>query len=383
MNVSVGLTGRSRILVCSSDAEALRTMETVFSSLASYDMVTETLASLMAKKAIDTDSFDIAIVDVGNGQILDDQRFVELRSKFGKAPLVFVSDELRTERMRQLIRLDGTDWMPKPLQSRMLIDIVNSITQRLKANANRVYAVVPCGGGAGATSVAIMLTHYLSRARKRAKPSAAVFDLDFSRAAVASYLNAGGSFDLSDVIGRPERIDLEFIDIIKKKHDSGFSVFSFESPALMTEQRGKEIVLRMLDIVAFQHDHTVVDLPSADTSWKDEVIAAVNATIVVTTNSVPGLQHAKAVVKRIADARGVATGCTVLINKVRGNFFNPGVRVKDMAKIFGDTPVIALPDEYSVMTEALNRGVLPSEVNSRSGFCKRIQALTEQVRVVV
>ena len=111
MNVSVGLTGRSRVLVCSSDAEALRMMESVFSSLAAYDMVTEQLSSLMAKKVIDTDSFDIAIMDVGDGQILDDQRFVELRSKFGKAPVVFISDELRTERMRQLIRLDGTDWM--------------------------------------------------------------------------------------------------------------------------------------------------------------------------------------------------------------------------------------------------------------------------------
>ena len=43
MNVNVGVIGRSRILICSHDAEALRVMSNVFSSLAAYDTEIESV----------------------------------------------------------------------------------------------------------------------------------------------------------------------------------------------------------------------------------------------------------------------------------------------------------------------------------------------------
>jgi pilus assembly protein CpaE len=380
MNANLGANDRSRILICSRDPDAIRVMDGVFSSLAAYDTIIEPLEQLLGRKTIETDGFDAAIVDIANGAVLDDPRFAEFRGKLGRSPVIFISSELPTERMRQLIKLDGTDWLPKPLQTRALIDTVNSVTQRLKANGNRVYAVLPCGGGSGGTCVSIMLAYYLSRAHKRNQPSAALFDLDFSRAAVSAYLNTDSNYDLTEVLGRPERIDLEFIDIIKRKHPTGFSVFSHESPALMTHPQGAEIVLRMLDIVAFQHDHTVVDLTSCEAKWTQQVLAAVNRVVIVTTNSIPGLQRAKNLVRRVSETRGDGKDIAVVINKVHGSLFNPGIKKKDIVRIFGQTSATVLPYEFQVLTEALNRGVLPIDVNPWSGFCGRIKQVADEVR---
>lgn len=383
MNANLQATGRSRILICSRDPDAIRVMDSVFSSLAAYDTAIEPLEPLLGRKTIETDSFDVAIIDIANGAILDDRRFAEFRSKLGRSPVIFISSELPSERMRQLIKLDGIDWLPKPLQTRALIDTVNSVTQRLKANGNRVYAVLPCGGGSGGTCVSIMLAYYLSRARKRSQPTAALFDLDFSRAAASAYLNSESNYDLSEVLGRPERIDLEFIDIIKRKHQTGFSIFSHESPGLMTHMQGAEVVLRMLDIVAVQHDHTVVDLPSCEAKWTEQVLAAVNSVVVVTNNSIPALQRAKDLVHRVSEIRGGNNNITVTINKVHSNLFNPGIKKKEILRIFGQVPVTVLPYEFQVLTEALNRGVLPLDVNPRSGFCGRIKQIAEEVRATV
>jgi pilus assembly protein CpaE len=227
-----------------------------------------------------------------------------------------------------------------------------------------------------------MLAHYLARARKRVRPTAALFDLDFSTAAVGAYLNIENSYDIKAVVNEPERVDLEFIDIIKKKHDSGFSLFSFECPDVVLSPRGTELVLRMLDVVAFQNDHTVLDIPAHETSWKEQVIAAVNSAVIVTTQSVPALQHAKETYKRIVEICGDQKDVSVMINKSRSGFFSSGIGRKGIEKIFGDIPVSVLPDEQSVMLEALNRGVLPVEVNSRSRFCATIAKLAEKVRVM-
>jgi pilus assembly protein CpaE len=377
MNMNLRTVGRSHILICSQDRDAVRTIDNTISSLAAFDTTVMPLDALLQNKPIDIDNFDAVIIDIGNGAVLDNPRLAEARGRFGKVPVIFVSDELAPERMRRLIRLDGADWLPKPLQPRLLIDTVTTITQRLKANANNVHAVMSCGGGAGATSVAIMLAYHLSRARKRGQPTVALFDLDFSQASISAYLNAESGYDLTDVLGKPERIDLEFIDLIKRKHQSGFSLFSFISPALMTSPNAAELVLRILDIATFQHDHTVVDLASCETLWNDNVLGAVNSAVIVTTNSIPALSRAKETLRRVAEIRGSEKNISLVINKVRAGLFSSGINQKDMQRIFGNTPVTILPDEADVMTDALNRGILPLEANPRSKFCSKVQVLAD------
>ena len=137
----------------------------------------------------------------------------------------------------------------------------------------------------------------------------------------------------------------------------------------------------MLDVVAFQHDHTVLDIPACETPWKEEVIAAVNSAVIVTNLSVPALQHAKDVYKRIVEICGDQKEVSVIINKSRGGLFGSKIGRRGIQKVFGELPVSVLPDEQSVMVEALNRGVLPVEVNSRSRFCKTIAKLADKVRV--
>lgn len=383
MNATVGVTGRSRILIASSDPDAVRLMNNTFSSLTAYDTVVETLEALMARKAIDTENFDIAILDIGDGTALANPQLASLRSKIGKAPVLFVSETLTPDRVRQLMRLDGMDWLPKPLQSRQLIETVNTATNKLKANANEVHAVMSCGGGSGATCVSIVLAWHLSRTRKRSQPTAAVFDMDFSRGPVAAYLNAEGQSDLSEVLSKPDRIDLEFIDIIKRKHASGFSFFSHQSPGMMTNARGAEIALRMLDVVAFQHDYTIVDLPSYETPWTRQLLSAVNSVVITTNNTIPAIQRAKDLVQHVAEIRGDTGAVNVVINKVHSSLFRSGIQKKDVERVFGTTPVTVLPYEHQIMTEALNRGVLPIEVSSRSGFVTKLGAVADSMRVQV
>lgn len=354
-------------------------MEGLFSSLASYDLKKCTQRELANSNGIDPETLDIAILDVGDGSILEDPEFLKIRSKLGRLPIIFISEELSQEKIRQLIKLDGADWLTKPLQKRILTDTINAITQRQKSGANKVHAVLSCGGGSGGSCVAIMLAYFFSRRRKRNQPAAALFDLDFSKADIGAYLNVENAYKLESVIGKSERVDLEFINVIKKMHESGFTLFSFESPQLTYSESGDELVLRMLDLVSYQHDHTVLDMSSYMTPWQQTIISAVDTVTIVSGTSLPSLQRAKHKFKQISTLRNSEKGLHVVANRMKRGLWGSQFGRKELAKLFDASALTILPDEQHVMQEALNRGMLPIEVNKRSNFCSRLHDLAEVI----
>jgi len=379
MNAEATKIGRSHVLMFSQDPQASRMMETVFSSLTSYQLTSCTLEELGKSEEIDPEAFDIAILDVGDGSVLDDPEFLRIRQSLGKLSVLFISDELNQQHIRQLMKLDGADWLSKPLVQRALTDTVSSITQRQKSNGNKVHAVVSCGGGSGGSSVAIMMAYYLSRKRKRSHPTAALFDLDFSKADIGAYLNIENSYRLENVMGKSERVDLEFINVIKKVHDSGFSLFSFESPQLTYSEMGPELVLKMLDLVSYRHDHTVLDLSSYMTRWQSTILSAVDTVTIVSGPSLPSLQRAKHRFKEISTLRNSEAGIRVVTNRIKTGFFGSQFGKKELGKLFDPSILTILPDEQHIMLEAVNRGILPSEVNQRSNFCSNVQNMSDAI----
>ena len=383
MNVSATIGGQTHLLVFSGDAEATRRLEVIISSLALFDAEVRDISTFARLKEQDLINYDIVIIDVDDGALLDSDEFKATRAGIGSTPVVFLSRALAPEQMRTLMRLDGADWIPKPIQPRPIVEALNSITNRLGSAKNIVHAVLPVGGGAGGTCVSIMLAYHLLRSRKREKVSSALFDLDFTTGFAGAYLNIENAYDLGSVTDHPERIDLEFVNLVRKSHKSGFSLFSFESPNIAVSPRSAELVLRILDVIALQHDYTVLDLPTGEAQWSDAVLRTVNSVTVVCNHVVPGLQRAKDIVRRLTELRGDNGGISVVVNRAKTGMFGRIVGKKEILKVFEGFPVTMLPDETATLTESLNRGVLPLEVHSRSKFSARLGILADAVREVV
>ena len=372
---------RPTILVVTDDNSAFETVESVFSSLSAFDIKRSSVSAFVNDKTLDADNFEIAIVDVGDGSWLTKKEFLAARDRARSMPIIFFSEALSSELMRLLIRLDGVDWLQKPVVKRSLIETVLAYTKKLKAAGGQVHAVVSTGGGCGGTTVAVTMAHQIALRRKKIGNSVALFDLDFSKASCGAYLNMPNEYNLDTVIDQPERVDVEFVNLINKRHASGLSVFSFYRPEIGILNQGRDLVLRMLDVVAFQHDQTVVDLPFYETTWKDTVLSSVNTVYIVTTTTVPGLEMAKIAYQRAARLRKSTDGIQILVNHHKRQFFGNEPGRKQVEKIFGATKVGFLPSEPDVMTEAVNRGVLPSEVNGRSSFGSSIASIIKASRI--
>lgn len=372
---------RIKVLIASADQTASDFMQNSLSALSQFDAEIVTPEALLARKAkTDQEQFDLFVLDAGDGSLLESSTAQELRRKFSGLPLIVVSEPLNDQRLRLLLKLNGSDWLKKPLDRKSFLEVVSTHAHLAQAGGNHVHAVVSAVGGAGGTSLAITLADTLTRARKKAQPSVAIFDLDFSTGACGNYLNALNDYDLRPVIANPSRIDLEFVDIIKKKHERGFSLLSFKQPGVVMSPNGAELVLRMLDVVSFQNNHTVVDIPYYETAWKDDILRAVNTIHLVTELTIPGLRQAKDVYARIKALRGEDFPVQVVANKHRTRLFAFGIGKKDTRKVFKQTSTVIVEDDWATLNEAVNRGVLPIEVNPRSKFVRQVEKLAEAVR---
>lgn len=370
----------TKILILSDDAAAASLMLDTFGSLSRYDVRHMALTALGEAGRFDPAQFNLIVLDVDDGEMLSRPELLAFRNRHRNIPLVVISEDLADDMLRLLFRLNGNDWLKKPLERRALIDMISTHAPTAGASDSRVHAVVSAVGGAGASVIASSLAHVLAQPTKNSTPRVDLFDLDFSSGSLGYYLNLVNDYDLKPVVANPSRVDLEFIDLVRKRHSGGFSLLSFRQPSVLLAPRGAELVLRMLDVAAFESDHTVLDVPYYHTPWKDDVLASVNSICIVTEMTIPALHQAKDLFVNLVRLRGNSEQIFIVINKYRTKLFSLGVRRQQADKIFKDTHAHIIAYDWDTLSEAVNRGVLPFEVNARSRFCGAVGKLGALVR---
>ncbi|MBB5535538.1 pilus assembly protein [Rhizobium giardinii] len=380
MTAHMNFAATTKILVLSDDAAAASFMLDTFGSLSRYDVRHMAVMAVKDAARIDVAQFNLIVLDVDDGEMLTHPELFAFRSKHRSTPLVVVSEDLPDDKLRLLFRLNGNDWLKKPLERRALIDMISTHAPTAGANESRVHAIVSAVGGAGASVIASSLAHVLAQPTKNSSPRVDLFDMDFSSGSLGYYLNLVNDYDLKPIMANPSRVDLEFIDLVRKRHPGGFSLLSFKQPSVLLTPKGAELVLRMLDVAAFESNHTVLDIPYYNTPWKEDVLGSANSICIVTEMTIPALHEAKELFLNLVRLRGNSDQIFVVINKYRTKLFSLGVRRQQIDKIFKDVRAQIIADDWDTLNEAVNRGVLPFEVNARSRFCGSVSKLGALVR---
>lgn len=303
----------------------------------------------------------------------------QIRTALGEVPVVVLSDQLEDTEARELIHLHVDDWLVRPLKTGELVSSIEAVMRSSKTSGNKVHAVISGSAGAGATVTAVSLTGLLASKFSGKGKSVSLFDLDFASGNCGYALNMVNRYDLKAVLSYPERVDVEFTNLIREQHKDGFFVYSFKRPELTSNHNSNELVLRMLDAVNFQHEHTVLDIPYYSTDWRANVLEAVDTYTIVADLNLPALRQTLDVLNAIREIKGDSAKVTILINKHRRSIFGGGLGKKDLKELFGDTPIRYLPYDDQLINESLNRGVLPAEISSGSKFVRALRKYSEEI----
>jgi pilus assembly protein CpaE len=246
----------------------------------------------------------------------------------------------------------------------------------VEATDAKIYTFLPAVGGAGVTTLAVQSAMILlNSGGPRAKPSTCLVDLDFQHGAVADYLDLEPRLNLAEIEPRPDRLDRQLLEVMLSYHASGLAVIA--APNRPAEMRlfDPDVVTRLLDLVSTNFEYVVFDMPRTWFSWTDSVLLGSNKLFIVSETTVPGLRHAKQLVAAIKERLGEGPNPQVIVNRFTQKVFDSGLRRGDLANTLGNAFLSAIPNDYALVREAIDRGVPLDEVKPGNKITTELKKL--------
>jgi pilus assembly protein CpaE len=370
-------TRRKRIALYSSDTQFRREVAARLESLAIYDVQVADAAAFLRGAGSESRP-SVIILDVGDGEILLEPAVPAARASWSSIPVIAVSSELAPDLMRNLVRINASDWLRKPLDGKDLLNAVTFHDSGSHASRSRVITFIPASGGAGSTTLALSAAKYLSDKSAQHAAGTCLVDLDFQSANCGAYLNLFNHFDIEGIVGQPDRLDVELMDVIKLTREPGFTIYSFERPSLPFETMGREFVLKLLDLVAYRFEDVIVDLPNLATPWHNSVLSTSDEIFIVFELNVASLRQAKKLYTRVRDLKGNTASITLIANKHKRKLFGNHFSKNELEKIFAAKHIKAVAFDPDLMSDALNRAMLPDEVDARARLNRDLKQIFEE-----
>jgi pilus assembly protein CpaE len=230
-------------------------------------------------------------------------------------------------------------------------------------------------GGAGVTTLAIQTAMLLLGSGQRGRPRTCLVDLDFQHGACADYLDIEPRLDLKEIEPQPDRLDKQLLEVMLSHHASGLAVIAAPNRPAEMRSFDPEMVTRLLDLVSSAFDYVVIDMPRTWFSWTDSVLLGSNHLFVVSEMTVPSIRNAKRLVAAIHESLGEGPKPQVIVNRFEQRMFSPGLKKSDVEATLGASLAAAIPNQYPLVREAIDRGVPLDEVKPGNKITAQLRKL--------
>jgi pilus assembly protein CpaE len=355
----------AKIVVVTADPAFEESVRASFGASAQVelDVVREKLST---GSAIEFGDAAVVIADLDDGNEIELQALELHIARTGEQPPVIAAAKTFDGAIaRRLMQMRAADFIVKPVPA---IELIRTCARVAKAHARtetteaQIFTFLPAVGGAGVTTLAVQTAMLLLNSGPRSKTATCLVDLDFQHGACADYLDIEPRLDLGEIEPRPERLDRQLLEIMLSYHASGLAVVA--APNRPAEMRSFDplVVTRLLDLVSSHFDFVVFDMPRTWFSWTDNVLLGSNKVFIVSETTVPSLRQARQLVDAIRERLGEQPNPQVIVNRFEQKLFSPGLRRADIERAIGGSLAAFIPNHYSLVREAIDRGVPLDEV---------------------
>jgi pilus assembly protein CpaE len=372
---------RTRVVVLTTDAAFGSSVRETFGASKAIDLTLVTGHIAEQSDTLDLEDATVVVVDLDAGRDDEMAALARLMARVGAwPPVIAVTQSFDETVARTLLQMRVADFLVKPVQA---IDLVRACARVAKGPGSgaepadaQIYAFLPAVGGAGVTTMAIQTAMLLlNSGGPRVKPSTCLVDLDFQHGAVADYLDIEPRLNLAEIEPRPDRLDRQLLEIMLSYHASGLAVIAAPNRPAEMRSFDPDMVTRLLDLVSSNFEYVVFDMPRTWFAWTDSVLLGSNRLYIVSETTVPGLRHAQQLVAAIKERLGEGPNPQVIVNRFSQRMFSSGLRMSDVEQTLGDAFVSAIPNDYALVREAIDRGVPLDEVKPGNKITTELKKL--------
>ncbi len=371
---------QTRVVVLTADAEFERATRETFGASRAIDLVTVPGTVSGEGDRLGVEDATVVVVDLDAARADEMAALSRLMTRVGAwPPVVAVIQGFDESVARTLLQMRVADFLVKPVAP---VDLVRACARVAQAGADKtseakIYTFLPAVGGAGVTTLAIQAAMVLlnSGSPRGGKPATCLVDLDFQHGAVADYLDLEPRLNLAEIEPQPDRLDRQLLEVMLSYHASGLAVVAAPNQPAEMRSFDPDVVTRLLDLVSSNFEYVVFDMPRTWFSWTDSVLLGSNKVFIVSETTVPGLRHGKQLVAAIRERLVDGPKPEVIVNRFRSGMFSSGLRRGDLNQVLGDAFTAAIPNDYALVREAIDRGVPLDEVKPGNKITAEIKRL--------
>jgi pilus assembly protein CpaE len=374
----VSAAGKTQVVVLTADAAFEGEVRATFG--ASQQIALTVVSGTIDGAGDDLSLADatVAVIDLDAAMPGEMQALERLMARIGAWPPVIVVTQTFDETVaRTLLQMRVADFMVKPVSPVELVRTSARVAKSASADASdaEIYTFLPAAGGVGVTTLAVQTAMMLLNDGARGKSSTCLVDLDFQHGACADYLDIEPRLNLGEIEPRPERLDRQLLEVMLSHHPSGLAVIAAPNRPAEMRSFDPDVVTRLLDMVSTNFDYVVFDMPRTWFSWTDSVLLGSNKLFIVSEMTVPGLRHAKELVSAVKERLGDGPKPQVIINRFEQKLFSSGLRKSDIEQVLGEAFAGCIPNNYSLVREAIDRGVPLDEIKPGNKITSQLKKL--------
>jgi pilus assembly protein CpaE len=232
----------------------------------------------------------------------------------------------------------------------------------------QVVTIFGAKGGVGATAIATNLAGAMQRRSLRV----CLVDLDLYLGDVLAFLDIPGSYSITDVLANMSRLDRELLATSVTKHRSGVSVLAQSSKVEEAEQLKGPDITALLEFLRRNYDFVIVD---GVRGFDELSLAALDGSqhvFMTLTQDVPAVRNGQRCLELFGRLQYDQGRIKLLLNRYQKA---SKITLEVVGETLGQPLTHTISNDFLLLIDAINRGVLLTEVAPRARITQDIEGL--------
>ena len=267
------------------------------------------------------------------------------------------------------------EFLIKPLIKNDFSNVAQKLVKQIKNNIKesskcKVITVFSNKGGIGKTAIATNVAYEIA---DMSKEKVALIDLNLQLGDVSTFLELAPSFNAAYVINNLDKIDKkDVLSAFEKYRDTSLYVLS--DPQNLTEAQAVEgsDITRLLNVAKEIFSYIIIDI---STNFDDKTIVTLDNSDLILLPMVlnlPSIRNAQRCFEVFKKLNYHKDKIKIIANRV---IENDEVKIEDVELALKQPVYFKIPNNYSTIIGAINKGYAVSEINQSSNLSKSFRNL--------
>ncbi len=315
----------------------------------------------------------IADIDPQNDDDMQGLRNLVAAVRPGAAIIAITHNDLPLSAVRGLNRLGVAEILPVSVTAQELRDVMRETLEpepavtpaappaappAASSRSGTIIAVASARGGCGASTVALNLAHQLlgrsGLFSKKPRHSVALVDFDLQFGDLGTLLDLDDRGALAQILRSGTPPDESFLASAMLRHSSGLHLLSAPNEPVPLEAMSVDHASAILDGLAAQYDHVVVDMPRALVAWLEPILRRAGLLMLVTDTSVPSIRQCKRLIDFYTE-EAPTLPIEIVVNREKRPLVMSAPH-KEAQKVLGSELRHWVPRDDRMMRRAVDRG---------------------------